>query len=287
MIKIAIIKDTGNAQANAIFQGVFGAMDGTTFKVDDSLKRIHLFQLLTPEALAAQGIDFADNIAEIQVPDSLALGMKTTLMSELKQGWLSMYATSLAGMPSGFAQAALTAERDSVARAVDAAIEATGLSCQPIQLSVFFNNIEPNVVDVDEEGEELISGGGGSYLKSSELAQSLQESGGWRVLEKQEQYCASGFTNRYETTSAYPYASGHLLTTLPVYANGAVDGYSFRAEAEMIAQVIADLPKEITQRMGLADRAEFSRVEFHNDFRPQPGDEVLQLNAPAADAPAA
>ena len=271
MSKISIIISTGNSQADRIFAGVFGTTsEQGVFEVAPELKEIHLFSMLTPEALAAQGIDLTDNLATIEVAEGNVPAVKATILAGLRDHWLATY--DQASVPAGFARAALQAERESVNMAVSKALAKLDLPTNELSLKRTFENINGNPVYGDMEFDEDDTCVG----QSMSAGDVLSKPGVWEVMVV-DGLDTSSLPSTVDTSSMNSYLSGSVLTSMTVF--GAQD------QCEAVLDAIVQLPSSVRNYFPLASNARFAATDWHQQRREQA--QVTQIFVPGDAAQAA
>lgn len=271
MSKLTLITSTGNAQTDKIFKGVFGAIDANgDFDVADELKGIHLFALLTPQGLKEQGIDLTSSVVELEVADADMGAVKATLLSALKDNWLQMY--DAAQVPAGIARAALNAERTSVQRAVDKALDTINVQPKTVVLEAAFSNQTSKFACFDAE-EEDDYGVLSSYVNASEIVDRAP----WQIAPAVEQATLDALSDRAANSDgAMNFTSGRLVSPTVIYGDNPAAVIDF----------INSLPLELTQLLSVGKDARFVDIEWH-EHRREPQDtlnEVLTLPAPMPSA---
>lgn len=261
-MKLAIVQSTGNHQVDKIFAGVFGQVHDGIFHVAEELKKIHLFSLLTPEALKAQGIDLSDNVFELEVPDDAVTGVKSTLLHGLKASWMKAYTE--APVQAGFAKAALDSEAQMVRLAVEQAIQGYDLGV-PAELPIMeqsFNSARTHIRygenddESDDYSDDVILG---AYLDAKHLATRGNLSGTAWTPAAPGLAEFDSLPERSETDQVHDYASGVVQLDLQVFA---AEGHG-----SAVAACLLQLPPEILGRLDCVRSARFASCEFHADNR--------------------
>jgi hypothetical protein len=217
MKNLQIITSTGNGQADKIFKGVFGEIDEQgSFQIAPELKGIHLFNLLTPEALAQQGIDLSRNLVVIGIDEKDESAIKATLMNVLRGSWLKTY--DQVDMAPGFAKAALDSERAGVDKAIQAAIDGMNLQRLDVQVEAAFVN-QPSTYgddygdDYGDEGED--SGGDRLTISAADIARQVQ----WKMSTTPADSATAAASIQSSNTSN-DYATGQIVGEMTIYAAG-------------------------------------------------------------------
>jgi Helicase associated domain len=252
MTKIAIITSTGNAQADSIFKGVFGSIGATgQFEVSPELKRIHLFTLLTPEALAAQKIDLSSSYVEVDIAPEHAAAMKATLTSNLSADWDKTYGATLAKLDGGLARAAVEAERASVAKAVAEMLAEYAVPLQVVSLEAVFENVSSQLnYNYDGDDDGVVNGANTSasiiaHASGNNWTPALQQS----VLTELQQVSQ---TANADTT----FVSGVLVNEITIHAEGEEQGNT------VLAAVLA-LPEVLRDSVIHPENARILQIEWH------------------------
>lgn len=262
MTKIAFILNAGRPDANLIFAGAFGAIaaDGS-FEVAQDLKNIHLFNLMTPQALAAEGINLAESVHEVEITDSAAPALRATMLHALKGQWLAIYDQQ--NQQPGFARAALQAERAMVAAAVEKSIADIGLPMSSVNIERMFTDAhasrkygdeddEAQDGDVYGEGSDVIVG---VYVDAVALGRNVAPGApGWAVTS--EAVDLSVLEARAETTTVANYASGRLVSSMTVFGAG--------EEAAAVAQALLAMPPELMNRLSILQNARVASVDWYD-----------------------
>ena len=273
MSKLAFVTSTGNAQTDRIFKGAFGTIDDAgNFQVAQELKTIHLFALLTPAALKAQGIDLSGSVFEIEVADADLPGIKATMLNALRSQWLDIYALA-SGLPAGLGRAALEAERETVRKNVDDSIEALNVQPSMLTLGASFHNhfgVPCYIGDENEDGnedenEEDYAPDNAARAHASEVVSSqwvvttvaaataaptVDTDGVWTPARPLSNTCETSDTRMN-------YISGSVISTVTMYGDN----------PGATAAFINELPDVLQQKLPLSRNATFNEVEWHEYAR--------------------
>lgn len=267
MSKLAFVTSTGNAQTDRIFKGAFGTIDDAgNFQVAQELKTIHLFALLTPAALKAQGIDLSGSVFEIEVADADLPGIKATMLNALRSQWLDIYALA-SGLPAGLGRAALEAERETVRKNVDDSIEALNVQPSMLKLEASFHNhfgVPCYIGDENEdENEEDYAPNNAARAHASEVvssqwavttvaaaASTVDTDGVWTPARWLSDTCETSDTRMN-------YISGSVVSTVTMYGDN----------PGATAAFINELPDVLQQKLSLSRTALFNEVEWHEHAR--------------------
>lgn len=262
MKRIVFITSTGNSQADRIFIGAFGRTDENgQFEIAPELKAIHLFALLTPKALAAQGIDLSQSSVTLEVPDEMEAAVKATMVNGLRSHWLETYSESTANMGPGIAKAALEQERAMVDTSVLQMIAATNLPSHGVVLESKFTNL---------------AGAGWAPLTMS-AKQVVQENRGavWAVSEQPNGLAPlmAESQNQNPNTS---YASGVVASAITVYA-------ADDAQKAAVTDMMIGLPAVLRSRVIDGSNAHLVNIEWHQ-WRDEDTSTQENVSAPAANS---
>lgn len=267
MSKLAFVTSTGNAQTDRIFNGAFGTIDDAgNFQVAQELKTIHLFALLTPATLEAQGIYLSQSVFEIEVADADLPGIKATMLNALRSQWLDIYALA-SGLPAGLGRAALEAERETVRKNVDDSIEALNVQPSMLKLEAPFQNYLGSPCyrgdeDEDEyEGDDVPDNAAiahASKVVSSQWAVTTVAAAAPTVDADGVWTPARLLSNTCETSDTrMNYISGSVVSTVTMYGDN----------PGATAAFINGLPDVLQQKLSLSRNARFNEVEWHEYAR--------------------
>ena len=277
MGKIAIIQDTGNSQVNSIFKGVWGKFEGGVFNVAPELKAIHLFNLLTPQAMAASGIELgADAISEVEMSENAAPGLIATLAKCVADRWDKTYATALNGFgQANIASAAVAAERANVASTMQNILEgytqSQGLSPANVLLEANFEDYPGDAIYSDGDGD-----GDGDVEGYSASAKAVLSSQGFQWQLAVTANTAPSEVKPYIESSnlVAPMLSGKLDVQLNVYGSDQDNRMS-------VAEAVASLPKSLR-----AIFLETSEVSFKDAlWHAWQAERLVQNDTPVLEAP--
>lgn len=278
MSKIAFITSTGSYQADRIFVGAFGTVcDQGNFEIADELKGIHLFNLLTPASLKAQGIDLSSNLHVVDIEEPAGAGLRATVLSALRNRWLSIYDQQ--SLPPGLAKAALESERTMVDQAITKAIEKTGLQFFPIQIERAFEDVHVQRRYADDEDES--SGADDFYINPRAIAlNTASNAPTWLIAPTS--VATDAMHKEARRDASFNYASGELVSEISI----ALPSW---AQLPEIFRAIRQMPGSLLEEMGVVENAKFSTVEWHDSPRQVAG-EAAAPNAisdePGAENPA-
>ena len=270
--KIAFITETGNYQADKIFSGAYGTLNEQgVFEISSDLKGIHLFNLLTPAALAAQGVDLGGRVHIAEIDEATAPALRATMLTALKKQWLDIYDTQQ--VPAGFAAAALQSERTMVEQAVDKAVAEIGLPLNLRQIARSFTDVSTDTTFTESGDYDSDDIPTGSHLSRSAMcAATVAGAAPWVLSE--EVFDMAGLTPEASASSVSPLASGQLVSEISV-AGAAPD-------AQRVLDVVMAMPGILLSRLGVVDSAKYASVEFHTE--PRQADQPLGDTAVAADS---
>lgn len=275
MQTINIIISTGSTQTDKIFKGVFGEIDNAgNFQIAPELKGIHLFNLLTPEALAQQGIDLSSNVASIEIDENNASAVKATLMHVLRSSWLQTY--DQVAVPAGFAKAALDAERAGVDNAIQKAINDLNLQKLDVQVEATFANHPSRVVYGDDDGDEYggISDSDSLTISAPEVGRTSQWRASSQPMDSTQMPAEAEASN-----TVLDYASGSLVGNMAVYGSGVGE----------VAEVVDAVNRAITQLGGhhqFVEDAKFVTLNWHAYMPTAVAAPALPLDPAEADSDA-
>lgn len=275
MGKIAIIQDTGNSRVNSIFKGVWGKFEGGVFNVAPELKAIHLLNLLTPQTLAASGIEFlGDAITEVEVPESVAPGLIATLAKCVADKWDKTYVatTDGLGLQSNLASAAIAAERANVASTMQNILEgymqSQCLSPANVLLEANFEDYPGDAIYSDGDGD-----GDGDVEGYSASAKAVLSSQGFQWQLAVTANAAPSEVKPYIESSdlVAPMLSGKLDVQLNVYGADQDNRMS-------VAEAVASLPKSLRAIFLETSEVSFKDALWH-------AEQLVQNDTPVLEAP--
>lgn len=246
---IHIITPTGNYQIDTIFAGVHGEVNASgQFEIAPELKAIHLFNLFNPKMLEDQGIDIMSNLAPINVNESDVPAFKATLMSSLRNRWLSAYE----GLPmvGAFARAAVLQERTMVDAAVTSFLDGLNLPQKLVNVERKFENIVTRLTFDDEGGDDGYNDMTGAELGVSDVLNS--NSGAWKFASAPFTGVALGQVST--GLKDMHYATGSLVGMLNVHGHD--------EQINGLLDALSQLPKGLRPAV---ENVGFAAIEWHQE----------------------